>query len=59
MTNKRTIIALTLAFAAFAAPALAQEHSHEAPTPPAVKWSFAGPFGKFDEGHKHHKGRKD
>ncbi len=50
MTNKRTIIALTLAFAAFAAPALAQEHSHEAPTPPAVKWSFAGPFGKFDEG---------
>jgi ubiquinol-cytochrome c reductase cytochrome b/c1 subunit len=50
MTNKRTIIALTLAFAAFAAPALAQEHSHEVPTPPAVKWSFAGPFGKYDEG---------
>ena len=50
MTNKRTIIALTLAFAAFAAPALAQEHSHVAPTPPAVKGSFAGPFGKFDEG---------
>lgn len=48
MTNKRTILALTLAIAAFAAPAMAQVH--EAPTPPAVKWSFSGPFGKYDEG---------
>jgi ubiquinol-cytochrome c reductase cytochrome b/c1 subunit len=32
------------------APALAQEHSHEALTPPKNRWSFAGPFGKFDRG---------
>jgi ubiquinol-cytochrome c reductase cytochrome b/c1 subunit len=52
MTSKRSIIALTLAtaIAAIATPVMAQEHSHEAPTPPAVKWSFAGPFGKYDEG---------
>jgi len=54
MTNKNTIIAksaflaLTFAIAAFAAPAMAQVH--EVATPPAVKWSFAGPFGKYDEG---------
>lgn len=50
MTNKNTIIALTLAtaIAAFAVPALAQVH--EVATPPAVKWSFSGPFGKYDEG---------
>jgi len=48
MTMQRTIIALTLAggIAALGAPAFAQEH--DAP-PPRVKWSFAGPFGKFDE----------
>lgn len=27
-----------------------QEHEHEAPQPPRLKWSFAGPFGKYDEG---------
>jgi len=56
MTNKNTIIAksavlaltLATAIAAFAAPAMAQVH--EVPAPPAVKWSFAGPFGKYDEG---------
>src|SRR5262249_26334817 len=32
--------------AALAAPVLAQEH--EAPAPPMNKWSFAGPFGKYD-----------
>ena len=49
MTMKRTIIALTLAGAlgAAAAPAIAQEH--DAPAPPKLKWSFAGPFGKYDE----------
>ena len=48
MTMQRTIIALTLAggITALGAPAFAQEH--DAP-PPRVKWSFAGPFGKFDE----------
>jgi cytochrome c1 len=52
MTNKKTILALTLAssLAALALPAVAQEHSHEVSTPPAMKWSFAGPFGKYDEG---------
>ena len=49
MTMQRTIIALTLAggIAALGAPAFAQEH--DSPPPPRLKWSFAGPFGKFDE----------
>ena len=48
MTMQRTIIALTLAgaLAGLVAPAVAQEH--QVP-PPALKWSFAGPFGKYDE----------
>jgi cytochrome c1 len=51
MIKHRTVIAVTLAGALLAliAPAFAQEHDHEAPQPPRVKWSFAGPFGKFDE----------
>ena len=32
---------------AWLAPAVAQEH--EVATPPKNRWSFAGPFGKFDE----------
>lgn len=53
MTKYRTIIALATAglvaglVAGIAAPAAAQEH--QVP-PPAMKWSFAGPFGKYDEG---------
>jgi ubiquinol-cytochrome c reductase cytochrome b/c1 subunit len=49
MTMKRTVLALTLvgALGAAAAPAIAQEH--DTPTPPKLKWSFAGPFGKYDE----------
>jgi cytochrome c1 len=49
MTMKRTIIALTLAGAlgAAVAPAIAQEH--DTPVPPKLTWSFAGPFGKYDE----------
>lgn len=48
MTMQRTFIALTLgaSLAAFGTAARAQEH---APTPPAQKWSFSGPFGKYDE----------
>ena len=48
MTMQRTIIALTLAgsLAAIAGPALAQEHQV---APPKLSWSFAGPFGKYDE----------
>jgi ubiquinol-cytochrome c reductase cytochrome b/c1 subunit len=37
---------LGLAGSAFAA----DEQSHEAPQPPRVKWSFAGPFGHYDKG---------
>jgi len=48
-TMQRTIIALTLAggLAALGTQALAQEH--DTPQPPRLKWSFAGPFGKFDQ----------
>jgi cytochrome c1 len=48
MIMKRFILALTLAgFAAASSPVLAQDHG--APQPPKVKWSFSGPFGKFDQ----------
>ena len=49
MTMQRTLIALALAggLAVTAAPAMAQEH--DTPQPPRIKWSFAGPFGKYDE----------
>src|SRR5947209_4942222 len=42
----RIFFALAVALAASVAPALAQEH--ETPAPPKNRWSFAGPFGKFD-----------
>jgi cytochrome c1 len=47
MTMKRTILALALAAtaASFALPALGEEQE----APPRLKWSFAGPFGKYDE----------
>jgi ubiquinol-cytochrome c reductase cytochrome b/c1 subunit len=51
MTAKRTILAL-LAVGAVAVPlaAIAQsEHSHETPPPPKLSWSFAGPFGRYDQ----------
>jgi ubiquinol-cytochrome c reductase cytochrome b/c1 subunit len=41
------IVACGIAFFAWLAPAVAQEH--EVATPPRNRWSFAGPFGKFDE----------
>jgi len=48
MTIKRIIIATVLAgsLAAAAVPASAQEHQV---APPRLSWSFAGPFGKYDE----------
>ena len=48
MKMQRTIIALTLAggLGAAAVPAIAQDH--DTPTPPRQRWSFAGPFGKYD-----------
>src|SRR3954463_16817086 len=53
MTFTRIISALIAATALLAlagrpAAAQEQEHSHEAPEPPALKWSFAGPRGLFD-----------
>jgi ubiquinol-cytochrome c reductase cytochrome b/c1 subunit len=49
MKIQDTIVALALAgsLVALALPASAQE---AAPPPPRLKWSFAGPFGKYDEG---------
>ena len=44
---KRTILALTFAGLVAASPAMAQDHG--TPQPPRQKWSFSGPFGKFDE----------
>src|SRR4029079_2973605 len=48
MTLKRTIPALVVAAGLFAVtgPVAAQEHDN--PEPPQLKWSFSGPFGKFD-----------
>ncbi len=44
---KKTLFVLSALVALTAAsPAFAQEH--EGPQPPRLKWSFAGPFGKYD-----------
>ncbi len=50
MTMQRTILALAFAgsLAVLSLPAFAQEEEHAA-QPPRLKWSFAGPFGKYDE----------
>ena len=45
MMLQRSLLALAAA-ALFAAPLAA--HAAETVTPPAQKWSFSGPFGKFD-----------
>jgi cytochrome c1 len=47
MIIARTTLVLAASLA-FAAPALAQDH--DTPAPPTNKWSFAGPFGKYDRG---------
>ncbi len=49
--RKIVALALTASLLGLAGSALAaDEHSHETPQPPRVKWSFAGPFGHFDKG---------
>jgi cytochrome c1 len=48
MTMHRTFIALALA-ASFGAASAAHAAEGQV-TPPAQKWSFSGPFGKFDQG---------
>ena len=30
-------------------PAMAQDTAHDTPQPPRLKWSFAGPFGSYDQ----------
>jgi ubiquinol-cytochrome c reductase cytochrome b/c1 subunit len=54
MTYQRSVLTLMFTVALLALPGLrpaaAQEHEHDAPQPPQLKWSFAGPFGKFDRG---------
>ena len=49
MAFRRSIIMAAFAMAALAGAATAQEPSHETPVPPKHRWSFAGPFGKFDQ----------
>jgi hypothetical protein len=46
MAIAHTILALAVSRAALGGPARAQEQ--ETPAPPTNKWSFAGPFGKYD-----------
>jgi ubiquinol-cytochrome c reductase cytochrome b/c1 subunit len=53
MTFNRSFFAILFAVALLvpaerAALAQGHEHAHETPEPPQLKWSFAGPFGKFD-----------
>ena len=48
MAMTRTVLALAVSLAALAPAALAQDHDTE--LPPKNRWSFAGPFGKFDQG---------
>jgi cytochrome c1 len=50
MTLTRTILALTAAASLAGAVAIPVVHAAEAPTPPQQTWSFAGPFGKYDQG---------
>ena len=49
MDIRRSIIT-TAALCALTTPVAAQEHAHETLMPPKHRWSFAGPFGKFDQG---------
>ena len=45
-----TVIALALAGALFAGSAQDARAEEHGDTPPSQKWSFAGPFGKYDRG---------
>ena len=47
MRHVRKLAVLTAVLAGVATSALAQEH--DTPQPPRLKWSFAGPFGKYDQ----------
>lgn len=49
MTMQRSFFALVLAGAVFASVAPASAQLTEQVPPPRQKWSFAGPFGKYDQ----------
>jgi ubiquinol-cytochrome c reductase cytochrome b/c1 subunit len=49
MIHTRTVLALAAAAVLLPLSAVAQEVSHEPEIPPHVNWTFAGPFGSFDE----------
>jgi cytochrome c1 len=49
MSMQRTIFALVLAGSLFAVAAPASAQLNEQVPPPRQKWSFAGPFGKYDQ----------
>jgi cytochrome c1 len=50
MTLTRTILALTAAVSLAGVAAVPSAQASESLTPPRQTWSFAGPFGKYDEG---------
>ena len=50
MSVRRSILVAAIPLILLITAAPAQEPSHELPAPPKQRWSFAGPFGKFDRG---------
>ncbi len=50
MSVRRSILVAAIPLILLITAAPAQEPSHESPAPPKQRWSFAGPFGKFDRG---------
>lgn len=49
MKIQSTLLALVVGFSVMSGAAIAAEDGHSTPVPPRNKWSFAGPFGKFDQ----------
>ena len=43
------VLAIALSVLMLPKTALAQGHEHDTPAPPQLKWSFSGPFGKYDQ----------
>ena len=49
MAFARTLLAAAVSLTVLAGPAWS-ESAHETAVPPSYKWSFAGPFGRYDQG---------
>jgi ubiquinol-cytochrome c reductase cytochrome b/c1 subunit len=49
MAFTRTLLAAAVSLTVLAGPAWS-ESAHETAVPPSYKWSFAGPFGRYDQG---------